>query len=163
MPEPARLGRSGLIPARAGTTDAGHAAAVIDGAHPRSRGDHLYHYCRRCRHGGSSPLARGPLYDGDDLLGFLGLIPARAGTTTRIPPPGLIWRAHPRSRGDHGCPSRRASDARGSSPLARGPHCREGKRPELPGLIPARAGTTPRSLPGPRSRWAHPRSRGDHL
>ena len=51
----------------------------------------------------------------------------------------------------------------GSSPLARGtPLC------SLPnrwgrGLIPARAGNTARSLPCRYAKWAHPRSRGEHV
>ena len=33
----------------------------------------------------------------------------------------------------------------------------------MPGLIPARAGNTPSPQGTVRSRWAHPRSRGEHL
>ena len=71
----------GLIPARAGTTgrDIEDAAGVW--AHPRSRGDHAgrreYEQLRE----GSSPLARGPLVSLVFGLWFVGLIPARAGTT----------------------------------------------------------------------------------
>ena len=76
--------RSGLIPARAGTTSCAKAPPALARAHPRSRGDH-----RACSHAsrarlGSSPLARGPPRNIHTNDYGVGLIPARAGTT----PPG---------------------------------------------------------------------------
>ena len=121
-PVPVEKMPTGLIPARAGNTERMNAQNESLRAHPRSRGEHLYHYCRRCRHWGSSPLARGTrrclLHDqggqGSSPLArgtrsskapatrYLGLIPARAGNTGVLPFPITLFRAHPRSRGEHG-------------------------------------------------------------
>ena len=51
----------------------------------------------------------------------------------------------------------------GSSPLARGTQIKNHRWMFMPGLIPARAGNTPSPQGTVRSRWAHPRSRGEHL
>ena len=54
------LDGEGLIPARAGTTNAGITIGNVYGAHPRSRGDHVIARFKGFQAGGSSPLARGP-------------------------------------------------------------------------------------------------------
>ena len=93
---------------------------------------------------------------------FLGLIPARAGTTHAPSASRHRLRAHPRSRGDH-LPNFCARWMRkGSSPLARGPHGYGKSSISGLGLIPARAGTTLRKQAVRSSEAAHPRSRGDH-
>ena len=112
----------GLIPARAGTTDGYITLEDIGGAHPRSRGDHLWVVPVRFGRAGSSPLARGPRVACRGCGGQWGLIPARAGTTWSLGYPSLPSRAHPRSRGDHIAPFKVRSETEGSSPLARGPH-----------------------------------------
>ena len=71
--------------------------------------------------------------------------------------------AHPRSRGDHGNICVESGHGLGSSPLARGPLVSGSSVRRVRGLIPARAGTTIGGVRACRSRWAHPRSRGDHL
>ena len=135
--------KTGLIPARAGTTGELLESWGSLRAHPRSRGDH-------CRRGvtfrsplGSSPLARGPPDTRAAGGEFVGLIPARAGTTCRPTPTRRSEGAHPRSRGDHLPRGRRRPRVWGSSPLARGPHGGVSLVVPRPGLIPARAGTTP--------------------
>ena len=112
---------------------------------------------------GSSPLARGtPSLDLTDDMGK-GLIPARAGNT-----PGAarlkkcLW-AHPRSRGEHGSGSTLVAAQMGSSPLARGTQVAVSIATVNDGLIPARAGNTSSLRRCPSCRWAHPRSRGEHL
>ena len=83
-PPPVRIPewvRTGLIPARAGTTPAGNVHVVTHGAHPRSRGDHSPTQPRASYRPGSSPLARGPRMAGVAVGAVGGLIPARAGTT----------------------------------------------------------------------------------
>ena len=131
----------GLIPARAGTTLVRVGASPIVGAHPRSRGDHRSLWLTPPVGRGSSPLARGPLSSDLNRNRIVGLIPARAGTTSDRTPTRNRPRAHPRSRGDHAPPYQ---------PLVR------------VGLIPARAGTTLRSRARLWLMRAHPRSRGDH-
>ena len=111
----------GLIPARAGTTRTARPVWGCDGAHPRSRGDHLQGGHPHHAQAGSSPLARGPRDAHWDRLVSLGLIPARAGTTSPSCSVQKIERAHPRSRGDHALPESTSIPPKGSSPLARGP------------------------------------------
>ena len=137
---PAGLG--GLIPARAGNTFVLATAAHLEWAHPRSRGEHSRLSSRRVRPLGSSPLARGTRSALWRISIVNGLIPARAGNTVNKPLTGEQWRAHPRSRGEHGRALWACDRPRGSSPLARGTlHVWRGNWRGL-GLIPARAGNT---------------------
>ena len=53
----------GLIPARAGNTNAESELFITVGAHPRSRGEHSWSYQRPGHAVGSSPLARGTLME----------------------------------------------------------------------------------------------------
>ena len=93
---------------------------------------------------------------------FLRLIPARAGNTMARSPARPPRRAHPRSRGEHDNPKAAAAYRAGSSPLARGTRQEVGILESWKGLIPARAGNTPKTpWWGCRPR-AHPRSRGEH-
>ncbi len=152
----------GLIPARAGSTWEALRAARGSWAHPRSRGEHGLPHPNVFMQRGSSPLARGALFDVLSDLGADGLIPARAGSTTSISPCSARTAAHPRSRGEHCARSSAARFSNGSSPLARGAPGAVASGCCGCGLIPARAGSThgmPLSfLPVP----AHPRSRGEH-
>ena len=138
---PFSVGR-GLIPARAGNTFSAERIRCLIGAHPRSRGEHDGHGATTTYNPGSSPLARGtPL---NALLAWFqaGLIPARAGNTTKHPNRKEPRWAHPRSRGEH---SRGHVEAVGGL-----------------WLIPARAGNTLAAGRRPCRFWAHPRSRGEH-
>ena len=114
--------RGGLIPARAGSTRAARVfiASLL----------------------GSSPIARGARSALIVQHSGSGLIPARAGSTGVH---GLscrfVW-AHPRSRGEHSARATTRLSFRGSSPLARGALSSGDNSLELPGLIPARAGST---------------------
>ena len=161
-PTPGVAGLVGLIPARAGTTLPVVGMGGVNGAHPRSRGDHATSCASSAVSAGSSPLARGPRGLHLLLLRRPGLIPARAGTTGQGDDYRQHQRAHPRSRGDH--KSRRffSTRRRGSSPLARGPRRRRLHRVPCGGLIPARAGTTQTCRRPQCGYGAHPRSRGDH-
>ena len=134
---------TGLIPARAGTTQEHVGSALVAGAHPRSRGDHFM----------GSPSGEKRLW----------LIPARAGTTPRSMMSGWPTGAHPRSRGDHILELFGLACGWGSSPLARGPPRLQSLGHVRGGLIPARAGTTPMRPKTHRKIGAHPRSRGDHV
>ena len=172
-----------IIPARAGFTPVTRRGGTSTTDHPRSRGVYLIFVVTVSKIGGSSPLARG-------LQGALGLsppvggiIPARAGFTTRATAGRTSPRDHPRSRGVYIRSQAERSRSRGSSPLARGlrccvPACAGGAGSSplargLPGasvtvtgvrgIIPARAGFTS-ARPSPRScRSDHPRSRGVYV
>ena len=132
----------GLIPARAGRTPEVVAAANEVGAHPRSRGADLIVSHVIVAAVGSSPLARGGPERSRRCWSGLGLIPARAGRTSWRSTSARTLRAHPRSRGADGWASIRWAGQPGSSPLARGGPDRGEEHPEVPGLIPARAGRT---------------------
>ena len=110
----------GLIPARAGNTNSLEESNPTAWAHPRSRGEHPISPLPSSGCSGSSPLARGT-QDGllDDSYRS-GLIPARAGNTSRTSRiSAMIW-AHPRSRGEHALAGASDFVIAGSSPLARG-------------------------------------------
>ena len=95
-------GEQGLIPARAGNTTSHQEYFHGRGAHPRSRGEHLSKDWHRAIAAGSSPLARGtPMLEYYEIQEY-GLIPARAGNTDGAEFSGAHFRAHPRSRGEHG-------------------------------------------------------------
>ncbi len=90
----------------------------------------------------------------------LGLIPARAGRTDRIPFGTRFAAAHPRSRGADRCSIQTGTPEWGSSPLARGGHRVPRGSVAWPGLIPARAGRTCCMTGSHLGHGAHPRSRG---
>ena len=76
-----RRGTSGIIPARAGFTQARVGSSVGVGDHPRSRGVYENLTLEGVLDAGSSPLARGlPCFLLTDALSN-GIIPARAGFT----------------------------------------------------------------------------------
>ena len=116
--------RDRIIPARAGFTSARDPTRPGRPDHPRSRG--VYRpVCGVCaRPIGSSPLARG--------------------LQVRPVPQDGKQEDHPRSRGVYGAIEIRPDWKVGSSPLARGLLQSVKSQPLEPGIIPARAGFTPR-------------------
>ena len=92
-----------------------------------------------------------------------GIIPARAGFTGDPPGAHPALPDHPRSRGVYDGCDYGPTEHDGSSPLARGLPLSDEERMALSGIIPARAGFTPREDPRCGSRWDHPRSRGVYL
>ena len=157
------ISHAGLIPARAGSTMSLRKSSAVNGAHPRSRGEHVWHSPRRGYRGGSSPLARGAPTHTSPPLGTPGLIPARAGSTSDHGWIDTYCRAHPRSRGEHRRAPFSSLSLRGSSPLARGALHAGAEGMVKVGLIPARAGST-QSLCG-RGRpqcGSSPLARGAH-
>ena len=88
--------------------------------HPRSRRVYSSGSGTGPRAAGSSPLARGlrPVVRGEALLS--GIIPARAGFTSRRYRRGRRRRDHPRSRGVYDRVAFQYGAIQGSSPLARG-------------------------------------------
>ena len=153
--DPARI-----IPARAGFTTSGGVWAGRGWDHPRSRGVYADTTAPPPTSWGSSPLARGLLGTPSRAIIGYGIIPARAGFTRACAPARAASPDHPRSRGVYSGLPGNATSTPGSSPLARG------LRVELlddvgdVGIIPARAGFTPRLLHRRGHRWDHPRSRG---
>ena len=173
----------GIIPARAGFTcgDVGRGRRERD--HPRSRGVYPSTPQSQARRWGSSPLARGLQLGVGHATSSLGIIPARAGFTSRSRSLTSRPRDHPRSRGVYSQSTGRStveSDhprsrgvyiippisqlaQMGSSPLARGLRgfgwvVAMGVR-----IIPARAGFTRSPRPRPFVPPDHPRSRGVYM
>ena len=109
---------------------------------------------------GSSPLARGLPKRKSGLYAAGRIIPARAGFTPtgRASPPSSA--DHPRSRGVYPSSRPTRTPRRGSSPLARGLQIIGLPEPEEGGIIPARAGFTPRRIESLPREEDHPRSRG---
>ena len=172
----------GLIPAHAGKTDIESLEGFTNGAHPRSRGENQLAKVHASRQSGSSPLTRGKRVPFGVVVVVVGLIPAHAGKTAASAAATLLWRAHPRSRGENGGwdtpiadwrahprsrgenshPPRGRLKMPGSSPLTRGKHD-DGVAPSAGvGLIPAHAGKTCPPPRCPARRRAHPRSRGEN-
>ena len=152
--------KPGIIPARAGFTCPDGQWRRWPRDHPRSRGVYSEVRSRRALHTGSSPLARGLPRRGHRARPARGIIPARAGFTTRAHARARGTTDHPRSRGVYADGEKVLASVDGSSPLARG------LRPigvlllVVVGIIPARAGFTTRCSPGRTGATDHPRSRG---
>ena len=110
----------GIIPARAGFTDAALLACHVTPDHPRSRGVYLVGAFGVGSSLGSSPLARGLLEQARRSLRVVRIIPARAGFTGLCGTLSRYRRDHPRSRGVYMGEGFVVVFEGGSSPLARG-------------------------------------------
>ena len=110
----------GIIPARAGFTQALTRKLRTRRDHPRSRGVYRIADSNLAMAKGSSPLARGlpPIFRYGGTIS--GIIPARAGFTARPCWQDRERRDHPRSRGVYADVHQNERDHAGSSPLARG-------------------------------------------
>ena len=86
---------------------------------------------------GSSPRGRGKLCPGLDVRPGRGLIPARAGKTTRTSATACVDRAHPRAGGENTGEIEAAVREAGSSPRERGKLFGEGLAVPVQGIIPA--------------------------
>ena len=158
-----RVHRSGrIIPARAGSTRPARCGRGSRRDHPRSCGEHLMDaFVDQCIIG-SSPLVRGApcVLELLDLL--IGIIPARAGSTSATRRTPSRRRDHPRLCGEHESGVILMTARWGSSPLVRG------ARPAVAdlrcerGIIPARAGSTGGRRYRKHDRRDHPRSCGEH-
>ena len=87
MDAPVPRVRPGISPARAGSTSTRRSRGPSTRDHPRSRGEHSSYRSMIPYGVGSSPLARGALHLQHRRVPDEGIIPARAGSTTRWSPP----------------------------------------------------------------------------
>ena len=131
-----------FIPARAGNTARPRPRPGRQAVHPRSRGEHPPGTRISITLSGSSPLARGTRAAPRAGARGIGFIPARAGNTPSLSPPGPRSPVHPRSRGEHEDSHHHHPVQGGSSPLARGTPARSLRSPRSRRFIPARAGNT---------------------
>ena len=156
-----RVRRRGLTPACAGTTQPVRHVEIVNGAHPRVRGDDLTPVQKLADDGGSPPRARGRRAEAARRGLPRGLTPACAGTTCSAVRSAFTVAAHPRVRGDDILAQRLVDAGLGSPPRARGRHPFRVGGLGSPGLTPACAGTTGVRAAARTGKEAHPRVRGD--
>ena len=111
---------TGIIPACAGNTCVPWLTPVRVGDHPRMRGEHNSASMILSTRKGSSPHARGTPRSGHAMMRLPGIIPACAGNTCWLGVLPVVWRDHPRMRGEHTVSSITHFLPQGSSPHARG-------------------------------------------
>ena len=151
-----------LIPARAGKTLKSKSYAPRSTAHPRACGENGVVGVWGRLVGGSSPRVRGKPERIRRTSSATGLIPARAGKTSRVHRSGLRRRAHPRACGENSPTPSSARLDRGSSPRVRGKLRSLYRASYGDGLIPARAGKTYTLSSPAGSLSAHPRACGEN-
>ena len=131
--------------------------------HPRSRGE--YKACDKDVEldEGSPPLTRGILclYQKDDFQA--GFTPAHAGNTDTFIFLHVIFKVHPRSRGEYQIDPTDADIEKGSPPLTRGIHKRAVLSEKELRFTPAHAGNTTKIIGTEGLEPVHPRSRGEYL
>ena len=142
----------GSSPLARGLRERGRWSTTAVRDHPRSRGVYFWDEEFNRYFAGSSPLARGLRRSGWLLRRRPGIIPARAGFTSRRTALPCASADHPRSRGVYTRRLSISSRARGSSPLARGLHAPMKDSSRIQGIIPARAGFT---MPPTMKRLGH--------
>ena len=151
-----------LIPARAGKTIIIFGTPENIAAHPRACGENRPRPCRMFSCEGSSPRVRGKREVIDAHSARVGLIPARAGKTTRGIGPSVNPGAHPRACGENMPGGERVELGTGSSPRVRGKRTGTTPTPPPGRLIPARAGKTDFTGGGHWGSPAHPRACGEN-
>ena len=130
------------------------------GDHPRSRGVYSFAWKMALISEGSSPLARGLPHFTVSVLKGDGIIPARAGFTTKNFNLPIYLKDHPRSRGVYQMRYMMCLLSQGSSPLARGLLLARRQFDAIGRIIPARAGFTIIASTVDLELPDHPRSRG---
>ena len=112
---------------------------------------------------GSSPHTRGARLRAGQRARARRIIPAYAGSTGSHTAVRLERADHPRIRGEHRSASAEEWSTSGSSPHTRGALTRRQLRTQIPGIIPAYAGSTRPGAWARRASRDHPRIRGEHL
>ena len=151
-----------IIPAYAGSTWPKCSSFPTIPDHPRIRGEHSLSPGDQSHPNGSSPHTRGARDCLVDVGFELGIIPAYAGSTSSHPTCELPRMDHPRIRGEHGSSSATTIWSTGSSPHTRGAPRSLGAVGLSSRIIPAYAGSTPRSKSPGGFFQDHPRIRGEH-
>ena len=134
--------RRRIIPAYAGSTTETSSPYFLLMDHPRIRGEHY------------------PVFD--EAYRRQRIIPAYAGSTSAGHNRARPAADHPRIRGEHISCSRFVPAIMGSSPHTRGAQVQVSLLQRGARIIPAYAGSTSTSLPGPQPAQDHPRIRGEH-
>ena len=135
-------GKSGIIPACAGSTEKQSTFLRADRDHPRMCGEHWNCGDVALRTAGSSPHVRGAHDAHPDRRRGQGIIPACAGSTGACDAESLQGRDHPRMCGEHNIVFVPYNLYRGSSPHVRGARIWNYGTRHASGIIPACAGST---------------------
>ena len=151
-----------LIPARAGKTPCGSAAAKTSAAHPRAGGENVDGVVNLVASPGSSPRGRGKPLAPTGHRRQRRLIPARAGKTVSLMDWLAAQSAHPRAGGENKGYQLSLNGRKGSSPRGRGKLVSLAYDGVRAGLIPARAGKTSSGRRSSSSARAHPRAGGEN-
>ena len=131
-----------IIPAYAGSTLLTGLRGVRTGDHPRVCGEHTRPLFRVILWWGSSPRMRGARLEPTMGSGWLGIIPAYAGSTQGRDSLPYHLGDHPRVCGEHRQGRRCCSGRAGSSPRMRGALLPKQHDEDFRRIIPAYAGST---------------------
>ena len=129
-------------PALAGTTKDETKRLLIAGDHPRSSGDYSSFSVTLNPCSGSLLLSRGLLDRLKVVFNFARITPALAGTTNKIISNLLLFKDHPRPRGDYFYNHGLLLWCKGSPPPSRGLPLYHITNPIFRRITPALAGTT---------------------
>ena len=158
----AQQAAQGIIPACAGSTRYPTPSAPCRGNHPRVCGEQRASLEPDVSTAGSSPRVRGAHGAHRSRRERRGIIPACAGSTTSPTRTTSCGRDHPRVCGEHqGAATAAVADV-GSSPRVRGARVARRLDAEVPGIIPACAGSTVAHEKHDRIDGDHPRVCGEH-
>ena len=151
----------GIIPARAGSRTPSHGGRHRCRDHPRACGEQSGRKDATMKDEGSSPRVRGAGVIKSQTLTTIGIIPARAGSSTEsLTTVAADW-DHPRACGEQAPKQMGVPFWAGSSPRVRGAVVHRGDTRRRPGIIPARAGSRTRKARGIGSSRDHPRACGE--
>ena len=151
----------GIIPARAGSRCPTRSTTTIARDHPRACGEQLALGALCALWWGSSPRVRGAV---PRLLWwgrFLGIIPARAGSSRWLVDGFHYGRDHPRACGEQCTHKGRTCRRWGSSPRVRGAGRNQDRADNRHGIIPARAGSRRSTMASCVPGRDHPRACGE--
>ena len=132
------------------------------GSSPRMRGAREA-LKRRARRSGITPAYAGSTVPGRRARPRRRIIPAYAGSTWRGRLARRRTRDHPRVCGEHDQWGSLTEHRMGSSPRMRGAQGPKNGRRKPPGIIPAYAGSTPRTSSSASRTGDHPRVCGEHV
>ena len=161
-PEAVQSELRGLIPTRAGKTGGDACPSDDGGAHPHAGGENHRDVRRHDVERGSSPRGRGKQSAGYPSGTGTGLIPTRAGKTSGRAERARTRGAHPHAGGENCAGGLVVHFGGGSSPRGRGKRHPGRETLRHPGLIPTRAGKTPRSGSRACDSGAHPHAGGEN-
>ena len=151
----------GIIPARAGSRPSMPASRPCRRDHPRACGEQVSSARVVRLSQGSSPRVRGAEAGSVLIAGRLGIIPARAGSSSCPAPVRAQTWDHPRACGEQSRDRRLHQGRGGSSPRVRGAGLDSRGGGFGSGIIPARAGSSRRYIPPCGASRDHPRACGE--